>query len=92
VLFGEQLPARQLAVYQAETRKGFDLVLSIGTTSIFPYISAPVLDAYHFRQPHDLVASVRQYGAANFQPHPRTSALDSIPLADRMVEGQPLLP
>jgi NAD-dependent deacetylase len=26
-------------------------VFSVGTTSVFPYISAPVLDAYYFRQP-----------------------------------------
>jgi NAD-dependent deacetylase len=51
VLFGERLPARQLATYQAETARGFDLVLSVGTTSVFPYISAPVLDAFHFRKP-----------------------------------------
>ncbi len=51
VLFGERLPARQLATYQEESRRGFDLVISIGTTSAFPYIAAPVLDAYHFRKP-----------------------------------------
>jgi NAD-dependent deacetylase len=51
VLFGERLPAEQLATYQTETARGFDLVLSVGTTSVFPYISAPVLDAYHFRKP-----------------------------------------
>ncbi len=51
VLFGERLPERQLADYRAETTRGFDLVLSVGTTSIFPYISAPVLDAYHLRKP-----------------------------------------
>ncbi len=51
VLFGEPLPARQLAAYQANIPPGFDLVFSIGTTSVFPYISAPVLDAYHFGKP-----------------------------------------
>ena len=51
VLFGEQLPQRQLATYREETGRGFDLVLSVGTTSVFPYISAPVLDAYHFHKP-----------------------------------------
>lgn len=51
VLFGERLPARQLATYQAETARGFDLVLSVGTTSVFPYIAAPVLDAYHLKRP-----------------------------------------
>jgi NAD-dependent deacetylase len=51
VLFGEQLPTRQVAVYHTETKQGFDLVFSIGTTSLFPYIAAPVLDAYHFHRP-----------------------------------------
>jgi NAD-dependent deacetylase len=51
VLFGELLPAQQLATYRAETQKGFDLVISIGTSSVFPYISAPVLDAYHLGKP-----------------------------------------
>jgi NAD-dependent deacetylase len=51
VLFGEELPARQLARYEAETRRGFDLVISVGTTSVFPYISAPVLDAYQLGKP-----------------------------------------
>ena len=51
VLFGEPLPSRPLAAYQAEVSRGFDLVFSVGTTSLFPYISAPVLDAYHFRRP-----------------------------------------
>ncbi|MBN9119264.1 MAG: NAD-dependent protein deacylase [Planctomycetes bacterium] len=51
VLFGERLPARQLATYRTETERGFDLVLSIGTTSVFPYISAPVLDAHHLYRP-----------------------------------------
>lgn len=51
ILFGERLPTRQLATYRAETARGFDLVVSVGTTSVLPYISAPVLDAYHFRQP-----------------------------------------
>ncbi len=51
VLFGERLPARQLEVYQRETVRGFDVVFSVGTTSVFPYISAPILDAYHWRKP-----------------------------------------
>ncbi len=51
VLFGEALPKDQLSIYNAETSKGFDLVFSIGTTSVFPYISAPVLDAHHLKKP-----------------------------------------
>jgi NAD-dependent deacetylase len=45
------LQARQVAMYDLETKRGFDLVFSIGTTSVFPYIAAPVLDAHHFRKP-----------------------------------------
>ena len=51
----ERGSAVTLSVAQAEALDEpdafFDLVFSVGTTSIFPYISAPVLDAYHFRKP-----------------------------------------
>lgn len=42
VLFGEVLPAEKVAALQAEVERGFDAVFSIGTTSVFPYIAAPV--------------------------------------------------
>ncbi len=45
VLFGEMLPAEKIRTLYLELRKGFDLVFSIGTTSVFPYIAEPVLDA-----------------------------------------------
>jgi NAD-dependent deacetylase len=51
VLFGEQLPMRQLATYYAEIPRGFDLIFSIGTTSVFPYIAEPVVAAWHERKP-----------------------------------------
>ena len=41
-----------LAVLERELRSGFDLVVSIGTTSVFPYIAAPVVIAYLFLQRH----------------------------------------
>ena len=43
VLFGEMLPGAALAVLERELARGFDLVVSIGTTSVFPYIAAPVM-------------------------------------------------
>jgi NAD-dependent deacetylase len=43
VLFGEMLPHAALEVLERELRSGFDLVVSIGTTSVFPYIAAPVV-------------------------------------------------
>jgi NAD-dependent protein deacetylase/lipoamidase len=43
VLFGEQLPAYGLARLHEQVRRGFDLVVSVGTTSVFPYIALPVV-------------------------------------------------
>lgn len=43
VLFGELLPMAAIDRLQAELGRGFDAVISIGTTAVFPYISAPVL-------------------------------------------------
>lgn len=45
VLFEEALPQVQLARLGHELREGFDAVFSIGTTSLFPYIADPVLQA-----------------------------------------------
>lgn len=48
VLFGEELPRRQLDLYSKEIDAGFDVILSIGTSSQFDYIYNPVLDAELF--------------------------------------------
>ncbi|MDR3159550.1 MAG: NAD-dependent deacylase [Zoogloeaceae bacterium] len=45
VLFGEMLPAAELGRLLTALEIGFDLVFSIGTTSVFPYIAQPVLRA-----------------------------------------------
>ncbi|RLT93453.1 NAD-dependent deacylase [Ketobacter sp.] len=45
VLFGEMLPQDAVAQLHREMVRGFDLVFSIGTTSVFPYISQPVFEA-----------------------------------------------
>jgi NAD-dependent deacetylase len=42
VLFGETLPEAGISEMRYQLREGFDLVFSIGTTSLFPYISYPV--------------------------------------------------
>jgi NAD-dependent deacetylase len=42
VLFGEELPEAGIRELKYQLREGFDLVFSIGTTSVFPYISYPV--------------------------------------------------
>lgn len=45
VLFGEALPSDALQHLYRELDRGFDLVFSIGTTSVFPYIAGPVVQA-----------------------------------------------
>jgi len=45
VLFGEMLPIPQVSHLRQELQRGFDVVFSIGTTSVFPYIAGPVMDA-----------------------------------------------
>jgi NAD-dependent deacetylase len=43
VLFGELLPVPKVERLQRELDRGFDVVLSVGTSSVFPYIVEPVL-------------------------------------------------
>ncbi|HUP92816.1 MAG TPA: NAD-dependent deacylase [Solimonas sp.] len=45
VLFGEMLPEPALERLYQVLGQGVDLVLSIGTTSVFPYIAGPVVQA-----------------------------------------------
>jgi NAD-dependent deacetylase len=45
VLFGEMLPESAIDRLYAALGEGVDLVLSIGTTSVFPYIAGPVVQA-----------------------------------------------
>jgi NAD-dependent deacetylase len=45
VLFGEMLPEAAIDRLYAVLGQGIDLVLSIGTTSVFPYIAGPVEQA-----------------------------------------------
>jgi NAD-dependent deacetylase len=45
VLFGEALPLDAVKRLVSTLEDGVDLVFSIGTTSVFPYIAEPVLDA-----------------------------------------------
>ena len=42
ILFGELLNGQAIAVMQEEVQRGFDVVFSIGTSSVFPYIQAPL--------------------------------------------------
>jgi len=45
VLFGEMLPSKKVDDLYRELERGFDAYFSIGTTSVFPYIAEPILQA-----------------------------------------------
>ena len=51
VFFGELLPEGKVERLYREVDRGFDMVFSVGTTSVFPYISEPVLRARRAGQP-----------------------------------------
>ena len=42
ILFGEMLPMEATVLLQAQLSRGFDAVVSIGTTGAFPYITGPL--------------------------------------------------
>lgn len=50
-LFGEMLPLDAVATLERELALGFDAVVSIGTSAVFPYIYGPVLQAKQAGRP-----------------------------------------
>ena len=62
VLFGEMLPEPAVTRLTAETGRGFDTVLSVGTTSLFPYVTEPLVRA-------------GQRGAVTVEINPETTLL-----------------
>jgi len=42
VLFGEEVSSEKLATFWREFSRGFDLVFSVGTSSLFDYITVPI--------------------------------------------------
>jgi len=65
VLFGEMLPMDRVQLLQTELTKGFDAVFTVGTTSVFPYIAEPVIDA-------------RRHGRMTIEINPGTSEVSHI--------------
>lgn len=45
VLFGEMLPFDKVERLHAELAEGFDVIIAVGTSALFPYISEPVYAA-----------------------------------------------
>lgn len=65
VLFGELLPSEKVDRLYRELASGFDMVFSVGTTSVFPYIAEPVIDA-------------RRRGAPTVEINPGTSEVSHL--------------
>jgi len=65
VLFGEMLPLDRTKLLQEQLIQGFDAVFTIGTTSVFPYIAEPIIDA-------------RRRGALTVEVNPGTSQVSHI--------------
>ena len=42
VLFGEALPTEAMQRFMAALEQGFDMVFTIGTSGVFPYVAEPV--------------------------------------------------
>ena len=51
VFFGEMLPDYECQVLSEELAQGFDIYFSIGTTSVFPYIQQPIIEAKRLKRP-----------------------------------------
>lgn len=51
VFFGEMLPEDKLAVLKRQLEQGFDIYFSVGTSSVFPYISRPIIAANYLGRP-----------------------------------------
>lgn len=65
VLFGESLPVEKMLRLREQRRRGFDAVFSVGTTSVFPYIAAPVWEA-------------REEGALTVEVNPGTTEVSGV--------------
>ena len=76
VLFGEQVPEEKLARLWYEFGVGFDVVFSVGTSSLFEYIALPVELA-------------RAAGIATVEINPETTAVTSG--VDVKISGGPAL-
>ena len=79
VLFEEMLPERAIGTLYAELRKGFTVVISIGTSASFPYIVEPVLRT---RQAGGFTAEInptRTDLSAAVDVHLQSRALDVLP-------------
>lgn len=65
VLFGEMLPEAAMEILDRELARGFDVVFSVGTSSVFPYIQMPIVAA-------------KGWGATTVEINPSTTPISGI--------------
>lgn len=87
VLFGEMLPAAALQQLEAALDQGVDLVLSIGTSSGFPYIAGPVVQAARMGVPTVEINPGRTEVSAVVEVHVPERAAVTLPQLLRRLEG-----
>lgn len=75
VLFEEMLPEHAIDMLYAEVRKGFEVVLSIGTSASFPYVVEPLL-------------RTRQHGGFTAEINPQRTELSN--RVDVHIQGRAL--
>lgn len=92
VLFGEVLPRDQVDTLERELASGFDLVFSIGTTSLFPYIALPVIDASENGTPTVEINPHRSEISRIFDYRLRSRAAETLDALWRRLEGTDLQP
>ena len=85
VLFGEMLPSVPIAHYEDQLARGFDVVLAIGTSAGFPYISGPLIDARARGATTIEINPDRTVLSAEVSIHLATPALDALRELDRRI-------
>jgi len=79
VLFGEMLPEEAISRLQNILDQGVDLVISIGTSSVFPYIAGPVVWTRQAGKP-TIEINPGETGVSPYVSHPlRVRAAEALP-------------
>jgi NAD-dependent deacetylase len=85
VLFGEALEEQRLATLLNEVASGFDMVVSVGTTGVFPYIRMPMVRAQAAAWPSVDINPTRNQMTPHARHHLPMRAAETLKaLADRI--------
>ncbi|HEX4870978.1 MAG TPA: NAD-dependent protein deacylase [Nevskiaceae bacterium] len=88
VLFGEALPAAAIERLEQVLARGVDAVMSIGTTSVFPYIAAPVVQAARLGLPTIEINPGETEVSGVVRHRVRQRAIDALPALLHRLQGR----